>query len=150
MVRKSVKVTILKPHWVSSDILWHVYKECKTKGMATCVVLLNRAGFDLICHFECQLDIWFIEKLWYFSRPRLVIYSHRCACWWHEIARRQRICKIIYNKVFVQDKSGNSAFKVERSAQYSNHGGWEARWGGAGESCGNGTLYSLFLAGVLG
>ena len=57
------KVMILKPHWVSPDILWHVYRECKTKGMATCDVLLIGAGFDLTCHFECQLNICFIENL---------------------------------------------------------------------------------------
>ena len=25
------KVIILKPHWVSPNILWHVYRECKVK-----------------------------------------------------------------------------------------------------------------------
>ena len=57
------KVIILKPHWVSPAILWHVYRECKAKGMATCDVLLNGAGFDLACHVKCQLDICFIENL---------------------------------------------------------------------------------------
>ena len=51
--------------------------------MATCDVLLNGIGFDIICHFECQLHLCFIENHWYFSRLRLVMYSHRCACWWH-------------------------------------------------------------------
>ena len=47
------------------------WRHHESKGMITCDVLSNRAGFYLICHLEYLLDICFMENLRYFSRPRL-------------------------------------------------------------------------------
>ena len=110
-VRKSPLLLIGCP-----DILWHVYRECKAKGIdMSCFIERSMNGAisnvsSCICFIENRAD----SALWCY--PSMCLFADGMR------SLGADVCKIIYNKVFVQYEFGNSAwFNVVCNVQSVQH-----------------------------